>query len=404
MLKKLYPKRKCPICEKTFQVTSKYQAQICCDRFCAAEYVRVRKPIKCKTCKRSFTPTAPTRQFCSRDCYRELGRKNKKCLICKKHFNTTKGWIYGNHCSSKCVNIHTVDKAGRNPLVEKSCEICGKNFKTRRTLRILCNNIKCEQERKYKIKMELSDKSIKKDVSSISKFYKNELIDYLDSPTGKAYIGFAKAPLMENDNGIGFKGVKLQSECREYVQCYECGHWLKSLGSIHLKKRHNLSGVEYRVKFGLNLGNPLVSDILSDKLTDIHSDRLRKQFTELDIGKHLTRYVHKKGTKLGTTENENKFGVCPLQLKEATLSYVHEFHNLPGPNKGFNKFYQALRRRFGSINLAFKNYGLPIRHRLGNSSAVYEFEDGFSYSLTSKKGNRDELYEIMLQKCTVLSN
>jgi len=43
------------------------------------------------------------------------------------------------------------------------------------------------------------------------------MIDYPDSPTGKAYLGIAKKPLMANVGGYGYQGVLLQDSAREYV-------------------------------------------------------------------------------------------------------------------------------------------------------------------------------------------
>lgn len=53
----------------------------------------------------------------------------------------------------------------------------------------------------------------------MSKISTSKIIDYPSSPTGKAYIGIAKEPLMPNKSGYGFEGVLLESSNRKFVQC-----------------------------------------------------------------------------------------------------------------------------------------------------------------------------------------
>ena len=97
--------------------------------------------------------------------------------------------------------------------------------------------------------------------------YVNQLITYEDAPSGKAYIGAAKRPLMVNKTGFGFQGVILQDEDRKIVQCSGCGKWVRLLTTSHTMKCSKMSIGEYKKKFGLNDSTGVVSDETSLELT-----------------------------------------------------------------------------------------------------------------------------------------
>ena len=100
-----------------------------------------------------------------------------------------------------------------------------------------------------------------------SKYTKN-IIKYSGAPSGKAYIGVNKEPLMPVKEGYGFQGVLLQDESRQFVQCHNCGEWFKSITGGHLKTCSGLSGREYKQKYGLYLTKGLISDEVHKKFTD----------------------------------------------------------------------------------------------------------------------------------------
>jgi len=234
--------------------------------------------------------------------------------------------------------------------------------------------------------------------------YAKRLMGYKDSPTGKAYIGFAKQPLMPNDNGIGFKGVKLQSENRELLQCYECGRWLKTLGG-HLKK-HKLTAEAYKRKYGLRQKTGLVSDIqglrLSEQIVHVKKNKaaLKKNLCNFNHNARLKRKDYKT-----TMEQFNEYGTCPAQLKQQLIDYINRFKRLPKANPKTNRdgFSMAVHaRRYGGVNGAFAYYGLPTRRSYGKGLLMYRFPDGTFFKTSSGMGF-SELYEIMKRKCPVLT-
>src|SRR5438128_557868 len=97
--------------------------------------------------------------------------------------------------------------------------------------------------------------------------FSSPVIDYPDSPTGKAYIGINKLPLMPHDKGHGYKGVLVQSNDRKLVQCAVCGKWLEFLHGNHLKNCANMTSEQYKETFGLHRSTGLISDECSLKRT-----------------------------------------------------------------------------------------------------------------------------------------
>ena len=235
--------------------------------------------------------------------------------------------------------------------------------------------------------------------------YQDKLIDY-DTPTGKAYYGFAKQPLMKNDNGIGFKGVLLQSENRALVQCSECGEWLKSLPNSHMKS-HGITHDEYKEKYGLNTQTGLISDeqgntyaknlikntFEAGKVRDASNPEVKERMVQGFKEKELEE----------TMEQKNRLSTCPEQLKHATVQYVRRFKRLPN-NRAINRggFSQAttLIRRFGSLNNAMHEYGLPTRYSQG-SRVEFVFPDGTMMETVNGIG-MDIVYQMMLDKCPIL--
>jgi len=237
--------------------------------------------------------------------------------------------------------------------------------------------------------------------------YGDKIVDYNNSPSGKAYVGLSKLPLMPNDNGIGFKGVLLQSENRDLVQCSECGRWFKCLSSTHLAT-HGLTRQLYREKYGLNKRESLISDTLSryysDKIT--HQPIMVENYTS---GKYIEK-AHKAWRKVSresinlTPQKANLMGTCPLQMEQGLIEYINRFHRIPHSTGGKRGFRVNLYKdRFGSMNNALAHYGLPTRHRTGNKTQ-YIFPDKQYYFVDNTGRGYETLYQVMLKKCPILTN
>lgn len=292
----------------------------------------------------------------------------------------------------------------------KKCKNCGKNFKPMRANQLTCSQ-DCGKERHskrmYKINVINRNKKaaklhfIKNELSKQKYKYSDKIIDYPDCPTGRAYIGMSKQPLMKNDNGIGFKGTKLQSENRELIQCYGCGDWFRKIVQKHTLKCCGLTIKEYKGKFGFNKTTSLISDIASNEAAAriVHNSKIRENMK--NKGKYL-KPGKKKGGKYRTVEMENYWGTCPEQLESALVEYIHRFKRLPSSqsgNRGFGKL-GAFLRRFGSFNNALRHYGLPTRKRMGQITE-YNFPNNTQYFIKNGMGY-EELYRLMCAKCSIL--
>lgn len=190
----------------------------------------------------------------------------KKCPQCKNNFIHQKGHLGGAFCSKKCTQRNREDI--KNPWVNKTCQNkgCSNMFSVRssNTIKKYCKEKNCtfqarkNNDAKYVNKKKTLRKATIKN-EFIEKTPSNQIIDYKESPTGKAFIGFAKEPLMQNENGIGYQGVKIQTDNRELIQCYECGMWLSRINSRHLKRCSNLVNTkQYKEKYGLNYKTALI--------------------------------------------------------------------------------------------------------------------------------------------------
>lgn len=243
--------------------------------------------------------------------------------------------------------------------------------------------------------------------------YNESIIQYADSPTGDAYIGLAKQPLMTSVSGIGFQGVKLQSMNRELIQCYECGGWFKRLTYMHVKK-HGISLAEYKEKYGFNKHSAMTSDVYNNKLADVMINNIKKGIYKRGYNKAERMRKLQEGARRAvkegkytndSVEKQNSRGTCPKQLKQALINHVHRFYRLPSSVKGRDCFPHiwVLKNRYGSLNNAFKHYGLPTRYKVGGWVVEYAFSDGTLMQIRNGDGYR-ELYAVMLKKCPVLNN
>lgn len=341
--------------------------------------------------------------------YQPRKKVRKKCVECGTYFMTQKR-------NQRRCEEHKQVKKEKNPTVEKRCDVCGVKFSTSIKKKVFCSRV-CKDV-VWDVKK--NDRTLEKQAAKLFKKhtvfeehksqYQKQLVDY-DTPTGKAFIGLAKTPLMPNDNGIGYKGVLIQSENRALVQCSECGNWYKQLTDTHLKQ-HDMDTNAYREKFGLNLDTGLVSDDRAIDLADsidrnvnkvgkrVPFERIRKK---IEAGNRRVTKSGKRTKIKNTMQQYNRWGTCPEQLRAAVVEYVHRMHRLPtaySANRGGFGKETTLRSRFGSLNNAFKEYGLPIRHR-HRGDTEYTFPDGTV--VFHKRGTpTTEIYNLMLEKCPIL--
>jgi hypothetical protein len=227
--------------------------------------------------------------------------------------------------------------------------------------------------------------------------YADKIIDYPQSPTGKAYVGINKQPFMKAaGNGYGFQGVLIQDENREKIQCHGCGAWVQKLTTGHVYSCSQLTTTEYKKKYGLNSDQGLVSDETSLRLTRV---ALLNKATHRTFGGKRGR----GGTKKHSISFFNRYGTCPLQLKTRLYEFIRCNRELPSPGNRGKALYQVLSRRFGTYEKALIAHELPSMKRDG-TNMQFTFSDGTIYKYNLNQFyDRQKLYYIMLDKCPVLS-
>lgn len=244
----------------------------------------------------------------------------------------------------------------------------------------------------------------------MNKIIEEQIIEFDASPTGKAYIGLAKKPLMPNENGIGFKGVKLQTSDRKKIMCNECGGWYKTITESHTQFKHDLSLDDYKDKFGFSPGTTLCSDEM-DKIYLRNAKNLDGHRLDYEERIKLLNDARKIQAELGISkkvqnsmEKKNALGTCPEQLKTALKNYIHRYKRIPTRHDSIDKdgfpHSWILVKRFGNINDALKHYGLPTRHKSGQKT-IFVFPDGCKFIKYPGDGYNN-LYKLMCLRCNLL--
>lgn len=226
-----------------------------------------------------------------------------------------------------------------------------------------------------------------------TKIQDERVIDYFDSPTGKAYVGVAKKPLQPIKNGYGFVGVLLQTDDRRLVQCHICGTWLKKISGQHLNT-HNTKREEYIKSYSLLFSNSLVADQTSYRLEQSAYKKIEKHgYRELNSQKGNALHKREKYSK--KVEHQNKYSICNAQLEYRLLEYIKKYKQLPtrvGKNEGA-AILKALRKRFGSANNGLKFYGLPTFYRKGTTVELRSATGRQMFYNYNRHYNRDMIFK-----------
>jgi len=321
-----------------------------------------------------------------------LGHKDygtKECDRCNNEFQARSNTH--RFCSDECYRIHNLELV-KQKRKEKEKENIRKHFEKNKNGKYSSVIKKRLKKRKYKV----TDARV---------------MNY-DSPTGKAYIGIAKKPLMPAVGYYGFEGVLIQTDNREFVQCHMCGKWFRSLNK-HVQDKHNTNAKEYRKEFGLNITTALIPDSYSYA----QENNARKSWQGITKKERKRRESILRATgnrareksmsnRGGTREKENAKGTCPEQLKFRLLEYIKQYKDLPSRSRKGDggKVCKVLYRRFGSLNDGFKHYGLPARYRYGTRVemvAPNQEQLIFNYN---KDYNKQEVFAWMLANCPVLKS
>lgn len=238
--------------------------------------------------------------------------------------------------------------------------------------------------------------------------YEPKIVDYSYSPNGKAYIGHNKSPFMKTEGKYGFQGVLLQDETRQYVQCYECGKWMKKIGNSHLKKctkgAMNTTR-EYKEKYGLGLSQGLVSDETSRLYAkSALKNKMHKKQDYSRLDKMRGKAIKANKGEKHTTAFQNKHATCPLQILTRLVNFINANQELPTSRNRGKSIYKVVRKRFGSFGHGLQSMGLPYFERQG-TNYHYAFPDGQVLAFNiNQDDQRDLLYQAMVNKCPVLTD
>lgn len=218
------------------------------------------------------------------------------------------------------------------------------------------------------------------------------LINYSAAPTGKAWVGAVKRPLVPNTTGFGYLGVLVQSENKELIQCAVCGEWLRKINAWHLKSCSGgeiVSCLEYKKRFGLLKTTGLVSDITSLRLTKNALKAKRHRLPPHSQTK-------KREGVIGIAEHDNKYGICDRQIKTRLKEFILSNRELPNCGNRGRALYRAIYRRWGGIRGCFLYYGLPDIVRVGTKYKVC-FPGHTMYYNINHIGDRESLFERLSQ-------
>lgn len=341
------------------------------------------------------------------------------------HLHRFGGYKKQGHHPLKPKTFDASEVSKRKGLVLRNCPSCHKDFGiykslTKNTKNSYCSP-KCYEEgrdeaSRYATRMGKHKQGVRNTLRRMLKKggffsghkeeYKDKIVNYRESPTGKAYVGINKSPFMPaKDGGHGYQGVLMQDENRLIVQCHACGQWMKRNSDSHLKKCSGLTVKQYKAKYGLNDDHGLVSDETSLRLTKAALKNKDNAAKLLRVDKKCASVMGRGGrTKGHSMEFFNKYGTCPLQLKTRLYEFIRCNRELPSQGNRGRPIYKALRRRYGSFSHALTAHGLPFMKRKG-TNMYFGFSDGTHYTYNiNQMHDREALYKMMMEKCSVLTD
>lgn len=163
---------------------------------------------------------------------------------------------------------------------------------------------------------------------------KQKTIKYSQAPSGEINIEKWIPPFVSNDTGFGYVGVVAEDVGTGKLQCSECGNWFEQLPS-HYAVKHDMTGKQYKKKFGLLTGTALKSK----RIRLIQSKTISKLQKEgkMGVGNNLGKSPFVKGNKHAANrkgkpkaiESQNAFGVCDLQIMTKIIDLAKKLGKTP---------------------------------------------------------------------------
>lgn len=191
----------------------------------------------------------------------------------------------------------------------------------------------------------------------------------------------AVPPFMKFEGGFGYIGVLLQDEISGKLQCHLCGELADNI-SKHLYHKHKgITAKDYRIKMGLNLGVPLMSEktrkLIKNNFLNL-TEKKRKEIIarlkKLTKDNHKNRVWKKKG-EYSSTQFLNRFGNCPEQAKTKFWNEYKKLGRIPRNKEMSESLRHLVYSRFSNYREALITWGVSeeeIRNHIvdGKMNAV----------------------------------
>jgi hypothetical protein len=180
-------------------------------------------------------------------------------------------------------------------------------------------------------------------------------------------------PYMENDNGIGYKGVVMYDELIDKIQCSICDGWYDNL-SAHIFHGHGIQDEKYREDYGLPKTIPLCSIGNSMRISKKTKEMATKKNSKWG-GKKGMRWsdetLKKRAVAVKKGKNtiwyKNKFGLCDAQIAARLIVVM----KMAGKNNMYDlrskdiqmfdpKLEWGLRSKYGNMKKAYETIGIKV--------------------------------------------
>jgi len=172
-------------------------------------------------------------------------------------------------------------------------------------------------------------------------------------------------PFMKFEDGYGFYGVLLEEESTGKLQCHLCSEVVLNI-SKHLYHKHkDITPKEYRIKTGLSLTTPLVSESTRKKFKNNFLNLTEEKREEIvNRLRNLNKKLHTDGTKKqreakASIQTNNRYGTCPEQVKSQFWELYTNLGRLPNWKELSGRLRYIIETRFGSYEEAVVVWGIP---------------------------------------------
>ena len=172
-------------------------------------------------------------------------------------------------------------------------------------------------------------------------------------------------PFMKYENGFGYIGVLLENKETGKIQCHLCGTLVNSVSKHLFHKHKGITPTDYRIKTGLNLTTPLVSQSTSKKIKNnflnLTEEKRKKVIARLlanNKNLHSKNGNYKTRDKYSSSQFQNRFGTCPEQARTLFWKEFEKVGHIPTTDEMSPKLKNIVYTRFSSYKDALISWGV----------------------------------------------